>query len=81
MDDSDESDLSLLSGNDNVDETTNSTKSDDLAITNATKTLLSSVCGVFCLFFNEGFRNDYHVSLEKVMQLKTYEHGARAVSV
>jgi len=60
----------------------NSGFKEDLAITNATKTMLSSICTVFNLFFDDNYKNDYHVSLEKVMQLKKFEHGGeRAVSI
>lgn len=53
---------------------------DDL-ITNATKTMLTGICTVFGLFFDDVYKNDYHVSLEKVMQVKNYENGERAVSI
>lgn len=53
----------------------NTGNDDDSAITNATKNLLSSIRMVFCLFFDEKYNSDYHVSLEKVMQLKKFEHG------
>lgn len=56
-------------------------KDDDAAITNATKNLLSSICMVFCLFFDEKYNSDYHVSLERVMQQKRFEHGDGAVSI
>lgn len=50
----------------------------DLAITNATKNVLTSICTVFDLFFDENYQNDYHVSLEKVMRLKNVEPKRRA---
>lgn len=52
----------------------------DLAITNATKTLLSSICSVFSLFYDEKYKFDYHVSLVKAMHLKKIEHKERGVS-
>lgn len=52
----------------------------DTAISNATKSILTSICTVFNLFFDEKYRYDYHVSLEKVMVLKKFEHEKRAVS-
>lgn len=54
--------------------------SSDSVITNATKTMLTSICTVFSLFFDEQFKNDYHVSLEKLMELKKFEHGKQVVS-
>lgn len=53
---------------------------DSAALTNATKQILTSICSVWSLFFDEKYKNDYHVSLEKVMELKKFEHGERAVS-
>lgn len=52
----------------------------DAAITNATKTILSSICSVFSLLYDEKYKFDYHVSLEKIMELKKYEHKERGVS-
>lgn len=52
----------------------------DASITNATKTLLSSICSVFSLLHDEKYKFDYHVSLEKIMELKKYEHKDRRVS-
>lgn len=52
----------------------------DAAITNATKTVLSSICSVFSLLYDEKYKFDYHVSLEKIMELKKYEHKERGVS-
>lgn len=53
----------------------------DSTISNATKSMLTSICTVFGLFFDEKYRYDYHVSLEKVMEMKKFEHEKRAVSV
>lgn len=52
----------------------------DVAITNATKNLLSSICTVFSLLYDEKYKFDYHVSLEKIMQIKKFEHKERGVS-
>lgn len=52
----------------------------DASITNATKNLLSSICSVFSLLYDEKYTFDYHVSLEKFMELKKYEHKERRVS-
>lgn len=69
--------------NESVDKHENETKvtdQEDAAISNATKNLLSSICLVFSLLFDEKYKFDYHVSLEKVMELKKFEHKPRAVS-
>jgi len=52
----------------------------DSAISNATKNLLTSICTVFGLFFDENYKNDYHVSLEKLMRLNKFEQKKRTVS-
>lgn len=70
----------LYQEKDNIEENIGSENSNDLAITNATKTILTSICTVFCLFFDNSYKNDYHVSLEKVMELKKYKPGEQAVS-
>lgn len=54
---------------------------DSVGITNATKQILTSICSVLSLFFNDNYKNDYHVSLEKVMELKKFEHEEKAVSL
>lgn len=55
--------------------------SSDSAITTATKTMLTSIRTVLSLFFDELFKNDYHVSLEKLMEMKKFEHGKRTVGL
>ncbi|XP_050434380.1 Fanconi anemia group J protein homolog isoform X2 [Adelges cooleyi] len=56
-------------------------KEEDSQISNATKQLLTSVCTVFDFLFDDKYKNDYHVSLEKVMHVKKFEHGERPVTV
>lgn len=51
-----------------------SSSQEDMAITNATKSMLTSICMIFCLFFDDKYVNDYHISLEKMMQVKKSEH-------
>lgn len=58
-----------------------SSSQDDIAITNATKSMLTSICMIFCLFFDDKYVNDYHISLEKMMQVKKSENkDVQAVS-
>lgn len=50
------------------------------SITNATKTILMSITMVFCLLFDDNYKSDYQVSLEKIMQMKKFEHSEKNVS-
>lgn len=50
------------------------------SITNATKNILTSIITVFCLLFDDNYKSDYQVSLERIMQLKKFEHAERNVS-
>lgn len=61
-------------------EPTVSNQAEDSSITNATKNLLMSICVVFSFFFDDKYKNDYHVSLEKLMQINKLENeNKRAV--
>jgi len=55
-------------------ESTVSSQEEDSSVTNATKTLLMSICVVFSFFFDDKYKNDYRVSLEKLMQLNKLEN-------
>lgn len=66
---------------DNEKKSKNKYSTEDELITNATKTMLTAICTVFGLFFDDVYKNDYHVSLEKVMQVKKFEDRERAVSI
>lgn len=52
----------------------------DDSITNATKNILTSITMVLSLLFDENYQSDYQVSLEKIMQLKKFEHAERKVN-
>jgi len=75
-----ENELEVKDENETMENNSSKDQNSDLAITNATKTLLSSICSVFSLFYNEKYKFDYHVSLVKVMHLKKFEHKERGVS-
>uniref|UniRef100_A0A2H8TS50 DNA 5'-3' helicase n=1 Tax=Melanaphis sacchari TaxID=742174 RepID=A0A2H8TS50_9HEMI len=75
-----ENELSDKNENEMIENHSSKDQNSDLVITNATKTLLSSICSVFSLFYDEKYKYDYHVSLAKVMQLKKFEHKGRGIS-
>ncbi|XP_025422796.1 Fanconi anemia group J protein homolog isoform X2 [Sipha flava] len=50
------------------------------SITNATKNILTSIITVFCLLFDDDYKSDYQVSLERIMQMKKFEHADRNTS-
>ncbi|XP_050544911.1 Fanconi anemia group J protein-like isoform X3 [Daktulosphaira vitifoliae] len=56
-------------------------KQEDMEISNATKQLLGSIITTFEFLFDEKYKNDYHVSLEKVMQVKKYEYNDSPLTV
>jgi len=70
----------LVDEDETIENRSSQDKNEDAAITNATKTLLSSICMVFSLLYDEKYKFDYHVSLEKIMQIKKFEHKERGVS-
>ncbi|XP_060833332.1 Fanconi anemia group J protein homolog isoform X1 [Rhopalosiphum padi] len=74
-----ENELGDKDENETIENNSSKDQDSDSAITNATKTLLSSICSVFSLFYDEKYKYDYHVSLVKVMHLKKFEHKERGI--
>lgn len=72
-----ENELGKIDEDETIENRSSQDTNDDVAITNATKNLLSSICMVFSLLYDDKYKFDYHVSLEKIMQLKKFEHKER----